>query len=290
MNNAVKFDDPYQTDLLPHFKKFDEFKHGYLQRVMDGRSQARDLDITVASITRNNGERIYKNLEIIEKHFCQNFKNYNIFVYENDSTDNTVKELHRYKNDFPDNFEFLSETRKVAHMPLSKSKARTQNLAYCRNLCLENIKNNHRDAKITLIIDSDFLGVDINGLFSSISFLQHDTISGICGHSFIYHKHPKEPESHILTNYDSWAYRQTWWNDYQETMFWFTHWLPFIGSSPIHVNSAFGGACFYVTEIYTQGKYTGEDCEHVTFHQSLNEKFSDFSLVVNPSQLMLMGH
>jgi len=123
-----------------------------------------------------------------------------------------------------------------------------------------------------------------------------DTINAIAGNSFQYRSLAEGDEKKTLWNYDSWAYRQTWWYPLSQPeyfsyniMTWFNlHIMP-TGSQVISVNSAFGGMTIYRLQNFIKGEYNGRDCEHVTFHYSLKQANPDFQLVVNPSQIMLMS-
>jgi hypothetical protein len=72
-------------------------------------------------------------------------------------------------------------------------------------------------------------------------------------------------------HYDAWALRlNSFWDDYTaDAGGWKHQWLPPVGSPVVRVCSAFGGLAVYRTLDYLAGTYTGEDCEHVTFHASL---------------------
>jgi hypothetical protein len=48
------------------------------------------------------------------------------------------------------------------------------------------------------------------------------------------------------------------------------------------MNSAFGQLAVYETHYYLLGTYSGTDCEHVTFHRSINEQ-AYFEFGLNPS-------
>jgi hypothetical protein len=73
-----------------------------------------------------------------------------------------------------------------------------------------------------------------------------------------------------------------------DPMFWFGCWIMPTGSSPITVNSAFGGSCIYRSNIYFEANYDFMDCEHVCFHYNLySSKNINFRLILNPSQQMV---
>jgi len=111
---------------------------------------------------------------------------------------------------------------------------------------------------------------------------KNNSISAICGNSYI--KIPNK-HKHEYHNYDSFAFRLNYWKDRE--MSWFPFWNLPIGSCPIAVFSGFGGSCIYKSKLY-EPLYSGEDCEHVVLHQKLKNKYDNFKLFYNPSQIMLM--
>jgi hypothetical protein len=102
-----------------------------------------------------------------------------------------------------------------------------------------------------------------------------------------------------IWNYDSWAYRESWWRDLElepvysslqnyPKMLWFGLRVLPKGVFPTKINSAFGGMVVYKMKDYLIGEYDHYDCEHVTFHRSISTKNKSFNLFINPSQIMLL--
>jgi hypothetical protein len=71
----------------------------------------------------------------------------------------------------------------------------------------------------------------------------------------------------MAVHYDAFACRWNHWR--QRDQQWFHHWHPPVGSPPVEVNSAFGQLAIYDGLRFLQGRYDGSDCEHVTFHRSI---------------------
>lgn len=266
------------------FGVFPEFQQAYNNTVEKGKNFIHNQNIVITGLTRNSGDRLYNNIKVLD-----NFKkNISYFIYENDSTDNTTDILAQLSNENP-KFKYKSEKLDLVQYGQVKDKERTERLADCRNTCLNFIKDNHTNTDYVIVLDLDYAGLSIDGLFHSFGiFSEHKKISAIAGFSY------EIKANNILWNYDSWAFRWTWWDDLQshhtfyhiDPMGWFGLYYPPIGSSPIFVNSAFGGCCIYKTSTFVQGKYSGEDCEHVTFHKRLYQT-NNFSLVANPAQIMV---
>jgi len=263
-------------------KIFDEFIEPFNQYLDTGKKYARDLNITITGLCRDVESRLSSNLQHIDN-LSSNFKQCNFFIYENDSKDKTPDILANWSN--LSNKRYLSEKLSANHPvgPAHKDKSRTEALAEYRNKCKDYIIEYFPDTDYIFVVDLDFKIFSIDGIFNSLGYLSEEKISAMCGNAFVlYNKQ--------FINYDSWAYRYNWWSDCQEALYWFNYWQPLVGSNPIKVNSAFGGICIYNSKYYfdTSCKYEGYDCEHVCFHKNLYNKFPEFNLSLNPSQIMIM--
>ena len=74
-----------------------------------GRKICKSKNIFFCGIVRNNANVLERNLARISR-TASSFKNSFTFLYENDSTDNTVDILNKAKSNTT-NFDFLSESR-----------------------------------------------------------------------------------------------------------------------------------------------------------------------------------
>lgn len=270
-----------------------EFQQQYTQHNADGYHIANNSSVAIVGLCRNLENCLSKNLSIVEK-IGLGFNNYNFFLYENDSEDNTVNILHDWHNQDPNKHNFLSEKLNVPKFNQSTTAQRIETMAYGRNVCLNYVKEHMSNFDWVWVVDLDFLNISEQGIFNSISWLNKiNHAYGIAGFSYHTRIQPL-PEGlytsqPMLTNYDSWAYRHTNWTDTYSLgmLYWFWWWIPLVGSPPFSVNSAFGGSCIYKTSSYVLGKYSNQDCEHVTFHYDIHTKTKQI-LVVNPSQIMLV--
>ena len=253
-------------------------------------------NVIFAALVRDVGSVINKNINKIVNFANKYCKSYKIVLYENDSVDNTKIELDKICSN-NDNIHYISEKFNRPKFGPVKDKVRTITLAQYRNTLKDFIKNKFDNVDFVIVIDMDFIDLSENGLLNSFGWLaQYSHMSAMAGNSFQLRKIFDKP--HEIWNYDSWAYRGSWWedttkfknSDYQhvDSMLWFGLWLPPVGSIPFIVNSAFGGSCIYRPEYYFSGTYDGKDCEHVTFHYHLYDT-TNFKLFLNPSQIMLLS-
>tara|TARA_Y100000004_G_scaffold164335_1_gene194396 strand:+ start:419 stop:1300 length:882 start_codon:yes stop_codon:yes gene_type:complete len=268
-----------------------EFAEVYVQTVQDGTDFAAKQRVAILSIARNSEDKLIQNLPFLDT-LSEWFKECSFFFYENDSSDNTPRILQDWASNNP-NATAKCEKLDTEYLPLSTSTTRTENLAKARNHCIEYVKQNIDNLDYVIVLDSDFIDFSVRGLLNSFGWMsKHPHISAMVGFNFlkkyIIFPNGTQTKNKILTNYDSWAYRHTWWGDIQQAglMYWFQYWIPLVGSPIWQVNSAFGGCGIYKASEYIQGEYTGENCEHVMFHQSLYRNIPGFSLNVNPSMVM----
>jgi len=272
-----------------------EFIDSYNEKVEIGKEYLKDKKIAIIGLARNIEKKI-DNFAItfnrLREHKGTDFK---AFIYENDSTDNTPSKLEELKTDkLKGSFDYISEINGSKHYGQVKDTARTEQLAYYRNKCLEYAQKNFGDTDYILVIDTDFIYVNIDGIHNTFGWIsENKKISAMCGFSYQVKKYFSTGNM-VPWNYDSWAYRQNWWSDTQEvqtlfnTMHWYGLWCPPLGSDPIPVNSGFGGTCIYKTKDYIKTQYEGYDCEHVCFNKSLKDKVKNFQLYANPAQMMIL--
>jgi hypothetical protein len=275
---------PSLINILP------EFQGLYLHHNTNGYNVSQTKTVAIIGLCRNLEHCLFQNLSKLEN-IASGFKDYQFFIYENDSEDNTVQILKQWENS---KHQFKSEQLNVPKFNQSTTKQRIEVMAYGRNKCLEYVRNNLSNYDFVWVVDLDFINISVEGIYNTISWLEQTPHAyGVAG--FSYHNRVQPlPEGLVtkhkmLTNYDSWAYRHTNWTDTYSLglLYWFWWWIPLVGSPPFSVNSAFGGSSIYRTTQFLLGHYDTVDCEHVTFHHSIAQQ-SRHSLLVNPSQIMIV--
>jgi glycosyltransferase involved in cell wall biosynthesis len=271
-----------------------EFIDRYNNNIELGKSFLKDKKIVITGLARNIANSIEHSLSKLVN-FAQNTKDYKIIIFENDSSDNTREILENIKKDNP-NIITLYETHNRPQFGQVQDTERTMALAEYRNTLREYINTHLLDYDYVIVSDMDFIDFSDLGCYNSFGWLARhtDTIDAVAGNSFEY-KNVTLANQKSLWNYDSWAFRYTWWNQLPvfdsmtySGMLWFGFFIMPVGSTIIPVNSAFGGMTIYKTHQFVQGTYDGYDCEHVCFHYSLKQKIPSFQLVLNPSQTMLL--
>lgn len=271
-------------DINEIFPADPEFSDVYGQFIESGEIFAKTQNVAILALARNIENKVkysLRKLRLLKEKFNEQS---HIYIYENDSLDQTPQLINRIINKSGyENFSILSETIGTPSMPLSKSQIRTTNMANARNKCYSMVANKD-SVDFFLVIDIDFIDFSIEGLMNSFGWLvNNQSIGAMCGNSYINISNKQYDRYH---NYDSFAFRPNYWS-LQDNSYWFPFWQLPIGSCPITTFSGFGGACIYRSKFY-QPLYSGEDCEHVMLHKELKLKYSDFKLFYNPSQIMLV--
>jgi hypothetical protein len=240
----------------------------------------------VVGLVRNCSQDIELNLSRLSK-ALQSFSSIHWLLIESDSDDNSLEHLEIAAKKFS-NFRYLSAGVLVDKMPL-----RTERLAYCRNMYLQEIKHNPIYSNIDYVVVSDF--DNTNTLLTEEAILscwERDDWD-VCT------ANQRGPY------YDIWALRHPIWSPGD---CWLEHRFlsQFSKSSDalaysciyskmielpitlewVQVDSSFGGLGVYKKSAMCASSYIGlydnglEVCEHVPFH--LKIRASGGRIFINP--------
>jgi hypothetical protein len=248
------------------------------KRLERGEKNCKELSICFVGIVRNVGKFLEYNLQRVEG-LEKYFKNVKYFLYENDSTDNTVSILERWtvrKNNFFYNTENICEELPVnfgAH-----SYKRFVKMARLRNKYVKWLRSLNDKPDYVVVMDWDLKGgIDTNGFILSFSRLDWDVMAanGIdCKDKhniFIKKERIYDPlafedsdgrrvKGHSVRNYSNYCEIPVM--------------NPFIPKR-IPVKSSFAGMVLYKSDIFDTtdyGPYHPIDCEHIMLHRQLTNK------------------
>ena len=262
--------------LPPHEKYIDQ----YNQRIKMGKEIAAQNKIAVVALARNCDNLLLKSIENIQALECKKLK---IFIFENDSEDDTKNSINIIAKKY-DNISFKSIDNGNKYLQ-DRSRERTNDLADYRNECQDWVKENCSDCDYVIVLDLDAdLGFSIDGIYNSIGWFDslYD-VGGIASYSLILRHFPKNIK---FSHYDTFATRLNDWlptpEDDDQNAGWMKRIHPLIGSEPFHLYSCFGGLAVYKTEAFLFGRYSGElGSEHVKFHKDLHD--NGYKMYLNPS-------
>ena len=251
------------------------YKEQYEEKVSTGKRIASQSSLAVVGLARNCGKNLRNTFELLEE-LSTGFDSVGGFIFENDSEDDTKEILKKHK---PAWVTVKSETLQRPYLPTEFAGPRTEALAEYRNKCVDWVKEkaNHTDFVIVIDLDADG-GFSVDGVYNSLAWVTESKELAGLGSFSLFRMTVKGKEQ--FAQYDSFAARLNWWRDRKDEIGigWFSMLIPPAGSPPFLMNSCFGGVGVYKTQAFVQGKYSGEDCEHVLFHKSLSEKGWKFGL------------
>ena len=230
--------------------------------------------LVIVGCVRNGAKTVRRAVETLAR-ATADFAHVQFLVIESDSTDATLTELERLREQ-SDRFAFISLGALAERI-----SARTERIANCRNRYLEELRVNPRYASADYVMVADLDGVN--------NELRREAVA-TCWSSAV-------PWDVVTANqrdayYDIWALRHPDWcpidchDQYQRLRGLFGH--PRALTIAIHsrmarlspradwieVDSAFGGLAIYRRELLLSASYSGVQngqpvCEHVPLHAQL---------------------
>jgi glycosyltransferase involved in cell wall biosynthesis len=217
-----------------------------------------------------------KKLEMIS----QLFEKYQIIIYENDSKDNTLKILKKWKNNNK-NIEIISEK--------NVKGLRTQRLAHGRNIILKRALKLNYDYLI--VIDLDDVNQDLTKESILSSLNNKEDWAVMCANQKKYY------DVYALRTYDDWMPFDCWHcmkvkRDREFCINSRNKNLP--KDSLINVKSCFGGLAIYKMKyinkcVYYGGEGNTEICEHVAFNQCIN-KYYNGKIYINTNMINMSNN
>jgi len=270
----------------------------YQAKVESGRNLSKNLNILFCATCKNVSEHIEKTLNLVHETGGM-FKNYHIYLYENNSTDDTVELIRNKQTE-----KLTLDSENIEGCDYERSKIslyeRSKLIARARNKYVDYINANGGKYDYVFVFDVDLKGGwSKEGILNSIHYLetdkQYDCITAYCVVGD-YLDHPLEkvhPNKWLM--YDSFAFRFV--NeiyDFPKNIGAHNYIRAKKGGSPILVGSNFNGLAIYRPKCFKQIYYSTEarssatehnavDIDHVTLHRSMHEK--DMKVYMNPSMI-----
>jgi len=272
----------------------------YKKTVSAGYQIAKGKKILFCGICRNVGDRLERNI-LRMQYTAQYFKDHHIFIYENDSTDDTVDILKRYRSE---KLDYISDTRsdknydtmlQAGEDPVHYNRCKV--LADCRNMYLSEIE--YHDADFVCVLDLDLWGGwSYNGFLHALAVLENRPTNGaVTAYGVLadcINKNPLEavhPSKYLM--YDCFVFRPHGEDKAQpkhETgRYNFINQKP--GDNVAFVNSNFNGLGLYKKEAFKDVNYgvklwdaRSVDADHVVLHRQMKEKGWD--ILFNPSMVV----
>lgn len=235
----------------------------------------------ICGISRDNANDFFVMKRHIE-HIGQQFRDYRIVIFENDSKDRTKALLAKWSAQNP-NVKIITKDFN------NKKRPSIQFLADARNFYIDEIQKPEYDAfNVLIVMDMDMsYGFDIRGIYHS--FASWDDWDAMASNGV---------SNSIGEMYDAFAFRNKEfpWAHYQKPKIYWEKIVPKIQrvypitSQLVSVDSAFGGLAIYKREKLKGCKYQSilGDCEHIEFHKCLKQNGGN--MFMNPAQLLRYSH
>lgn len=253
-------------------------KNNYKNCCIFGHQRAATSNVLICGIVRNAEKTLPYNIARI-KRLGSYFSNYHVYIFENDSTDNTKDILNNINNS---NFTIQTENLGAPEFDDPYGIDRRTWMARARNQYLEFARkySQHNRINYLIIYDLDIIGgFSYEGVMNSLGYSNWD---GVGSNSIIYQT---TPSGVIRLHYDAWAYRElgnpSKLPDKKVNLLKWNR-----GENPVIVNSCFGGLMIYKPHMLWSGfDYTSDDCDH----PSLNNELTNlkYRILLNPSQIVL---
>jgi hypothetical protein len=239
-----------------------EFVEAYAADVRIGRERASEATVAIVGICRSAMPWLPQTLRLIEQTGSM-FKAWRAYFHENDSADDTKDCLMAWQDGSQRCVSINVNGR--PHLNATIAPERTHALAEYRTACQRWVAHGERP-DFVIVVDTDaWGGWSVDGVATSIAHMEYDrSWYGLASYSWCEMNSPGQP---FPAHYDAFACRWGGWQRRDQN--WFHLWHPRVGGAPLELHSAFGQLAVYRTVRYLQGTYSGEDCEHVTFHRSI---------------------
>lgn len=250
----------------------------YRTRLYFGQQNAANNNVLICGLIRNASDNFSYLRARIEK-IGSMFNSYEVFLYENDSSDNTVPHLKNWQKK-NNRVMFSSEKLDKKRHEQDHSLQRRIDMANYRNQYMAYIKGSNTNYDKIIVLDTDLIGgYSYEGISHSMSF----NFPVIASNSILFRVKDGKVERLF---YDAWAFRQLNQTeahpDNDVNLLVFNR-----GESPVKVNSAFGGMAIYDGMLLKQDSlfYDDTDCDHVTLHEKIRKL--GIEIYLNPSQITL---
>lgn len=253
----------------------------YRDAVRRGREVMADARIVLCGLARNVAELLPLTRARLEQTGAM-FADYRVLLYENDSTDNTARQLAEWAEQ-NERVVVVSERRDRPQHASVRCLDRAADMADYRNRVQQEVAERWGDFDYVCVVDTDLAdGWSYDGLAHSFGSQPWDFVGA---YGIIHQRHRLSLQA---LHYDVWAYRS--FGDYTPIDGRAGNVLSWTRGEPlVPVYSCFGGVGLYRMPAWLAGRYAGDDCEHVALHRSMRTAGYGRQYL-NPSQLALYGH
>ncbi len=252
----------------------------YSERVARGRERMKQHSVVVCGLCRDVRLYLPRTAARIER-LGEMFADYRVMLFENDSKDATLEFLFDWRSRNA-RVEFLTATAGRPKFQRSRSLARAEWLAHCRNQYRKEIQQRYAEFDYVIVVDTDLAGGwSYDGVAHTFGEDDWDCVGSYGLERRLDQTSDRPPYIH----FDTWAFRPTP-GTFASQLTNHNELHLSKGGPLLPVQSCFGGMGIYRTACMFAAEYGGSDCEHVVFHNRLHQAGLTRQFL-NPSQLVL---
>jgi hypothetical protein len=237
--------------------------------------------IVLVGLARNVSHIIARTASRMEK-LGNLFDRYQIYIFENDSSDGTVDELKAWAQRNAC-MHFTSEQHAAPESLPIRCMDRAARMAAYRAACQAVVRKDFGEHQFVAVIDTDLEGGwSHDGIASTFGYSDWDFVGS---NGLIYRR--SGFRINATMHYDAWAYRDSL--DYRPMDTKTVNRIEYHRGEPmVPLPCCFGGLGLYRMPAYLAGEYSGGDIEHVSFHRSIRNCGFDRTFI-NPDQIAVYG-
>ena len=254
--------------------------HRYRSIVAKGLRQMGRRRAVICGLARDLAQILPTTIKRIES-LGNQFADYRVVVYENDSMDATSSILRRWARENQRGY-VLSESLHDPVNPPVRCLQRACRMAYYRNQHRQFALDRFPDYDYVVVVDMDIEGGwHLDGIANTFGHDGWDFVgsNGVIRKSNVF--------TQLTRQYDAWAYRRA--GSYGKIETRTVNRMSWQRGEPMYpVYSCFGGLGVYRMKAMASCKYGGSDCEHVCLHRSMRENGFGRQFL-NPSQIVDYG-
>lgn len=253
----------------------------YLAACRRGSAAMAMSSVVIAGLARNIGRILPATIERTRR-LCSLFADARVIVFENDSRDDTKRQLSRWASG-DERVVAVSEDASDPQSHGVRCLERARRMARYRTRCQQLVLELCPRFEFVIVVDFDAEGGwSTDGIANTFGHTEWDFVGA---NGLIYRRSGLNVNA--LRHYDTWALRFdagcTPLRAVEAARFEYRR-----GDPLVPVTSCFGGLGIYTMQAFAAGRYDASDMEHVGFHSSMAA--AGFSrMFLNPSQIVVHG-
>lgn len=263
------------------FPPSEQRRADYLAACRRGSAAMAMSSVVIAGLARDIGRILPATIERTRR-LCSLFADARVIVFENDSRDDTKRQLGRWATS-DQRVVAVSEDASDPPSHGVRCLERARRMARYRTRCQQLVLEHFPRFEFVIVVDFDAEGGwSTDGIANTFGHTDWDFVGA---NGLIYRRSGLDVNA--LRHYDTWALRfdsrcsplrtvEASRLDYRR------------GDPLVPVTSCFGGLGIYTMQAFAAGRYDARDMEHVGFHGSMAA--AGFSrMFLNPSQIVVHG-